>query len=294
VVEALRVQRGNGEEVDLDAGAGVADDEAIFLADGVAEDFGEIEDRDQAFGLAVLVGDDGVAGLPVGAAGEPCVDIARLELVLVLEEFGEEGVASAQTGCCRCGCELAELGGVDVDDDLVGFAREVMRSVAGDGHVETYAEERRKSQFCRAKLAPRAATCAGTTDVGGIVGGNEVGGAPGGDGGDAEELAELFKLLVPRGRGGCRCRRRAAGRSDCVEGFSMKRGRLPRDIGGAVMEMRRSCELGGVEAAQVASGDGRWPGRRGDVDPDWTGAAVQREPDGFFEVVADVERARVW
>ena len=30
VVEALRVQGGAGEEVDLDAGAGVADDEAVF------------------------------------------------------------------------------------------------------------------------------------------------------------------------------------------------------------------------------------------------------------------------
>ena len=40
-------------------------------ADLGAEDFGEVEDGDEAFGLAVLVGDDGVAGLPVGAAGEP-------------------------------------------------------------------------------------------------------------------------------------------------------------------------------------------------------------------------------
>ena len=37
----------------------------------MTENFGKIEDGDGADGLAVLVGDDGVAGFPVGTTGEP-------------------------------------------------------------------------------------------------------------------------------------------------------------------------------------------------------------------------------
>ncbi len=92
------MKRGDGEEVDLDAGAGVADDEAIFFADLVAEDFGEIEDADETFGFAVFVGDYGVAGLPVGATGKPSVDGAGLEQVLVLEELGEEELGVGADG----------------------------------------------------------------------------------------------------------------------------------------------------------------------------------------------------
>ncbi len=160
-----------------------------------AEDFGEIEDADQAFGLAMLVGDDGVAGLPVGAAVQPCLVILRLELGFVLQQFGEEGLGIGADGLLQVRLQLGELGSVDVDGDLVRFAGQVVRSVAGDGKVEADAESEQEIAVLQREVGAACGDGAGTADVGGIVGGNEIGGAPGGDGRHAEELAQLFKLF---------------------------------------------------------------------------------------------------
>ena len=69
--DALAAARGTGQQEYLDAGAGGAGDELVFLFGLGADDLGEMEDRNQAFRLAVLVGDDWIAGLPIGAAGLP-------------------------------------------------------------------------------------------------------------------------------------------------------------------------------------------------------------------------------
>ena len=71
VEDALTGAGGAGEEEDLDAGAGGAGDELVGGEGFGADDLGEVVDGDLAGGLAMLVGDDAVADLPVGAAGVP-------------------------------------------------------------------------------------------------------------------------------------------------------------------------------------------------------------------------------
>ena len=189
--------------------------------------------------------------------------------------------------------ELAELGGVDVDGDLVGFAGEVVRGVAGDGQVETDAEGEEEVAVLQGEVGAAGGDGAGAADVGGVVGGDEVGGAPGGDGGDAEELAELFELGF------------GAGEADAVAGEEQ------RALGGVecfddARRLRRGCwrcrglvrPLASSSGSKRAEGGGVVDGRgldvERDVDPDGAGAAVEGEVDGLFEVVADVERARGW
>lgn len=194
VVDALAVAGGTGEEEDLNAAAGAAGDEKIFSGGFCADDFSEMEDGDFAVGVAVLGGDYWVAGFPVGAAGEPGVAVLRGDGGALAEELGEERFGVGADGLLDVGVELGELGGVDVDGDFVGFAGEVLGCVAGDGEVEADADGEEEVRVLEGKVGAASGDGSGAADVGGIAGGNEIGGAPGGNGGDVEELAELGEL----------------------------------------------------------------------------------------------------
>ena len=84
----------------------------------------------------MLVGDDGVAGLPVGAAFQPRGDVVGFQVLLALEKLGKEDFRVGLDGLLEVGVEFGEFGGVDVDGCFPGFAGEVVGGVAGDGEVE--------------------------------------------------------------------------------------------------------------------------------------------------------------
>ncbi len=159
----------------------------------------------------MLGSDDGVAGLPVDAAVVPGGVIVEADGVFLREEFGEEGAGVGADGLLEVGRELGELGGVDVYGDFVGLAGEVLRGVAGDGEVQADADGEEEVAVLQGEVGSAGGDGAGTADEGGLVGGDHVGGAPGGDGGNVEEVSELLELLGSRGLGGCRCRRRGGG-----------------------------------------------------------------------------------
>ena len=68
VIQALRVQCRASEEVNLDAGAGVADDEAVAGTHLGAKNLGQVKDGYEPFRITMLVGNDWVASLPVGTS----------------------------------------------------------------------------------------------------------------------------------------------------------------------------------------------------------------------------------
>ena len=243
------MQRGAGQEIDLDAGAAVSNNQTIFGLYFGPEDLGQVKDGDQTLGLAVLVGHDGVARLPVGAAIEPRGSITRLELILVLEQFGQEGFGIGAYGLLQVGVELAELGGVDVDRNLVRLASEVLRGVAGDGEVEAHAEREQKIAVLQGEVGAAGGHGAGAADIGRIVRGDEVGGAPGGDSGDAEKLAKLLKLGLGAGETDAVAgeQQGALAGIEGLDGLLDLIGHIGRAGDGGVV-----AELAGIEAAQLS------------------------------------------
>ncbi len=260
VEDALAGAGGAGEQEDLDAGAGGAGDELVFGLGFGADDLGEVEDGDQAFGLAVLVGDDVVAGLPLGGALVPVGPAAVVDAFEGLElaqEFVEEGAGVGDYGLLKVWVELLKLGGVDVDGDLVGFAGEVLRGVAGEGHVETRTEDEEEVAVLEGEVGSAGGDVAGAADEGGDVRGNEVGGAPGGDGGDVEQQAQLGELLFGAGEAGAVAdeEQRARGALELLDDAADLVLEVLVGLGGLDTGSGRSC------GAFRGQGSGR-PGRR--------------------------------
>ena len=145
----------------------------------------------------------------------------------------------------------------------------------------------RKSQFCSAKLAPRAATLPGRPTKVGIVRRHEVSGTPGGHSRNVEQLAQFRELLF------------GAGETGAVAGEQQRPRRLLQLLDHArnlLLQVRvgdGSLVLTGVEAAQRR----RFGNRRGlhvqwDIHPDRAGAAIHREVDGLFKFIANLEGSR--
>ena len=141
----------------------------------------------------------------------------------------------------------------------MGFAGEVLGGVAGDGEVETDAEGEEEVAVLEGEVGAAGGYRAGAADVGGVVGRDEIGGAPGGNGGNAEEGAELFELGL------------GAGEADAVAG---EQERALAGVEGLdslldlVGDVRGACdrgivgELGGVEGAELGVGMGEaWTSR---------------------------------
>ena len=79
MIDALTVARGAGEQEDLDAAAGAARDQKIAGIGFAADHLGQMEDTHQAVGVAMLLGDDRVARLPIGAARIPYTVVAQAD-----------------------------------------------------------------------------------------------------------------------------------------------------------------------------------------------------------------------
>src|ERR1700722_8133263 len=138
--DSLPAARRARQQKYLDAGPGGAGDKFVFLLGLSSDNLGKIEDGDQAFRLGVLVGHNAVARLPVGGAVvpiSPSAVIERLpERLKLRQQFVEEGATIRYDRLLQMRIQLLQLRRVDVDGNLVSFARKVLWRVARDGHVQ--------------------------------------------------------------------------------------------------------------------------------------------------------------
>jgi hypothetical protein len=69
-----------------------------------------------------------------------------------------KSLTPAWTGDLDRAAHLAQLGGVDVDHDLLRRPGEVLRRVPGDDEIEAGPEREQQSSSAAVKLAPRGAS----------------------------------------------------------------------------------------------------------------------------------------
>ncbi len=148
----------------------------------------------------MFLDDDAVACLPSGGPPVPvspsCWIACGLHGLELCKQLIEESTRVGDDGLLQMGMELLKLGRVDVDDDLVRLASEVLRGITGDGHVETRAKHEQEIAVLQSKVGAARSNVAGTSNEGGMIGGNQVRSAPCGYGWNIEQKPQLRELLL--------------------------------------------------------------------------------------------------
>jgi len=91
--------------------------------------------------------------------------------------------------------EFLQLGRVDIHSNLVSFARQVLRSIAGDRHVEPSSKNEQKVAVLQCEVCTTGSDISRTPNESGHIRRNKIGRAPGGDRGNIEQETKLVELL---------------------------------------------------------------------------------------------------
>src|ERR1017187_2519787 len=140
VEDALSAARGARQQKYLNPGARGTGDQLVLLLRFRADNLGEVEDRNQALGLAKPVCHATVARLPVGGAPVPLGPAGMIERLLhrpeLRQQFLQERAELRNHRLLQVRVEFPELGRIDIDSYLMRLARQVLRSIAGDRSEE--------------------------------------------------------------------------------------------------------------------------------------------------------------
>ena len=102
-----------------------------------------MEDADLALGFPVFTGHDWVASLPAGATLIPFGAVSGADRCALVQKLDKKVPGIRADGLMQVRVQLGKLGGVDVDGDPIGFAREILRGITRDRKIEPYANRQK-------------------------------------------------------------------------------------------------------------------------------------------------------